>query len=220
MVNFFLSEIKPLSLHQPWLLVWIQLLGAAFCQSLFLNFYSLNRSLQTWLWAFIIMSFDQQNRLSSVNATLIEVLEMMPSSWWLLSKPFVTVGCSPCGGCGVLESSCGSVWARMVDLCLYSIPLLVSLWSTGSWLEPTCRRWCSVVAQFTKLNRWPILWLWPEVLVPATQPSWCPYGCVGWSLAPLVLSSLPVTWFARSLMLLWLLTVDCVPCVELERLHQ
>lgn len=84
----------------------------------------------------------------------------------------------------------------------------------GSWLEPTYRRWSSVVARFTKLNRWPVLWLWPEVLVPATQPSRWPYGSVGWSLLPLVPSSLPVTWFARGLTLPWSLTSDdCVPSV-------
>ena len=126
----------------------------------------------------------------------------------------MTVLCSLCGGCGTGEQ----LWQQHVpgwwiSLPLHGVPLLVRLkvsLVTGSWLEPTCRR-SSVVARFAKLNRWPILWLWPEVLVPATQALRWPYGSVGWSLVPLVPSSLPVTWFAHSLTLLWLLTSDdCV----------
>lgn len=47
--------------------------------------------------------------------------------------------------------------------------------------------------------------------MPARQPSQSPYGSVGWSLVPPVLS-LPVTWFAQSLTLPWWLPNDlCVP---------
>lgn len=46
--------------------------------------------------------------------------------------------------------------------------------------------------------------------MPAMQPSWWPYGCVRWSLVALLQSSLPVTWFARSLVLGWLTGDNCV----------
>lgn len=127
----------------------------------------------------------------------------MFSTWWTV----------------VLESSWGNGMCRDGEsLCPYTgfhcLCIWRSLFSRRVMARAHVQTMISVVSQFTELNRWPVLWLWPEVLVPATQPSRRPYGSVGWSLLPLVPSSLPVTWFARGLTLPWSLTSDdCVPCL-------
>lgn len=98
-----------------------------------------------------------------------------------------------------------------------SVPTVVPCWSVprglficGAVLEAPCRQWSSVVPWLTNWADGPSLAV-ARGPRPARQPSHRPYGTVGWSLVPPVLS-LPVTWFAQGLTLpWWLASDDCVP---------
>lgn len=94
------------------------------------------------------------------------------------------------------------VHAGMLDLsALRGVPLDVHPKVSsvaGLWSQLVCKR-SFVMGLFTKLNRWPILWLWPEVLMPPMQPLWWPYGHACWLLMPLVPPSLPMTCCVQSL---------------------